>query len=186
MHLASAKALPLLAEARERGLPITVETCVQYLWFAAEEIPDGATEFKCAPPIRDAANREALWDALDKGVIDMVTTDHSPCPPAMKRREEGRWDLAWGGIASLGLALPVLWTAMTRRGFGIERIGKWMAAAPARLAGLVGKKGVLAPGADADFVVFNPDTEWTVAPRTSAFSPQAFALPWRETPWPRA
>ena len=120
VHLASAQALPLLAEARERGLPITVETCAQYLWFAAEEIPDGATEFKCAPPIRDAANREAFWDALDEGLIDMVTTDHSPCPPAMKRREEGRWDLAWGGIASLGLAL-----ARAVDGHGPARIGHW-------------------------------------------------------------
>jgi allantoinase len=163
VHLASARALPLLAQARGRGLPITVETCVQYLWFAAEDIPDGATEFKCAPPIRNAANREVLWNALAEGLIDMVTTDHSPCPPAMKRREEGRWDLAWGGIASLGLALPVLWTAMARRGFGIERLGAWMASEPARLAGLTGRKGALAAGADADFVIFNPDAEWTVA-----------------------
>ena len=162
VHLASAQALPLLAAARKQGLPITVETCVHYLWFAAEEIPDGATEFKCAPPIRNAENREALWAALNEGLIDMVTTDHSPCPPAMKGREEGRWDLAWGGIASLGLALPVLWTAMARRGIGIEKLGQWMAAAPAGLAGLSGRKGTLAAGADADFVVFNPDAEWTV------------------------
>jgi allantoinase len=168
VHLASAQALPILAEARERGVPITVETCVQYLWFAAEEIPDGATEFKCAPPIRGLANREALWAALEAGFIDMVTTDHSPCPPTMKRREEGRWDLAWGGIASLGLALPVVWTALARRGVdstvSVERVAKWMAAAPARLAGLAGTKGVLAEGADADFVVFDPDAAWTVAP----------------------
>jgi allantoinase len=163
VHLASAEALPLLAEARDRGLPITVETCVQYLWFAAEEIPDGATEFKCAPPIRDAENREALWGALKDGLIDMVTTDHSPCPPEMKRREEGRWDLAWGGISSLGLALPVLWTAMASRGLEIEKVGEWMAAAPARLAGLSARKGSLAVGADADFVIFNPDVEWTVS-----------------------
>ena len=166
VHLASASALPLLANARQRGLPITVETCVQYLWFAAEQIPDGATEFKCAPPIRSAANREALWDALRTGLIDMVATDHSPCPPAMKRREEGRWDLAWGGIASLGLALPVLWTAMQHRNFApnsdIENIAQWMSAAPARLAGLSGRKGTLVVGADADFAVFDPDAEWTV------------------------
>lgn len=164
VHLSSAQALPLLAAARERGLPITVETCVQYLWFAAEDIPDGATEFKCAPPIRSAANREALWRALEKGLIDMVTTDHSPCPPAMKRREEGRWDLAWGGIASLGLALPVMSTALAARGIGIEKLATWMASAPARLAGLAGRKGALVANADADFVVFNPNMEWTVSP----------------------
>lgn len=169
VHLASAQALPLLAEARERGVPITVETCAQYLCFASEEIPDGSTEFKCAPPIRTTANREALWAALETGLIDMVTTDHSPCPPAMKRKDEGRWDLAWGGIASLGLALPVVWTALGRRGVdsagSMKRIGKWMAESPARLAGLAGTKGVLAEGADADFAVFDPDAAWTVAPK---------------------
>ncbi len=162
VHLSSAKALPLIAAARDRGVPVTVETCAHYLWFASEEIPDGATEFKCAPPIRDAANREALWNALDSGLIEMVTTDHSPCLPQMRRREEGRWDQAWGGISSLGLALPVMWTAMQQRGLKLERIGEWMAAAPARLAGFTGKKGSIAPGADADFVVFDPDAAWTV------------------------
>jgi allantoinase len=164
VHLSSAQALPLLAEARGRGVPISVETCTHYLWFAGEEIPDGATEFKCSPPIRGAANRETLWDALESGLIDMVVTDHSPCLPAMKRRDEGRWDLAWGGIASLGLALPVLWTAMVRRGVKLEMLGEWMAAAPARLAGLEGQKGVLATGADADMVVLDPDAVWKVAP----------------------
>lgn len=168
VHLASAQALPLLAEARARGVPVTVETCVQYLWFAAEEIPDGATEFKCAPPIRGKANRDALWAALEDGLIDMVTTDHSPCPPAMKRREEDQWDLAWGGIASLGLALPVMWMALERRGFssaeGMKRLTAWMAAGPARLAGLTRRKGALAAGADADFTVFDPDATWTVTP----------------------
>jgi len=94
----------------------------------------------------------------------MVTTDHSPCPPAMKRRDEGLWNHAWGGIASLGLALPVLWTAMQQRGVAIDHIGKWMSTAPARLAGLAGRKGALAPGMDADFAVFDPETSWTVAP----------------------
>jgi allantoinase len=169
VHLASAEALPLLAEARARGVPITVETCTHYLWFAGEEIPDGATEFKCSPPIRGAANREALWTGLETGVIDMVVTDHSPCPAAMKHRDEGRFDLAWGGVSSLGLALPVLWTAMTRRGLGLERLGTWLAAAPARLAGLAGKKGVLATGADADIVVFDPDAVWTVSPERLHF-----------------
>lgn len=169
VHLSSAKALPMLTEARGRGLPITVETCVQYLWFAAEEIPDGATEWKCAPPIRSAENREALWAALESGLIDMVATDHSPCPPAMKRRDEGLWNLAWGGIASLGLALPVLWTAMRKRDIGHDctgfaRVAEWMSAAPARLAGLAGRKGALAPGFDADFAVFDPDVEWIATP----------------------
>ena len=168
VHLSSARALPLLAAARDRGVPITVETCVHYLWFASEEIPDGATEFKCTPPIRNAENRERLWKALEAGLIDMVATDHSPCPPEMKHREtgrqKGRFDQAWGGISSLGLALPLMWTAIEQRGIKLERIGEWMAAAPARLAGLAGRKGVLAPGADADFVVFEPDTAWTVTP----------------------
>jgi len=173
VHLASAQALPQLAEARRRGVPVTVETCVQYLWFAAEEIPDGAMEFKCAPPIRGRANRAALWAALEEGLIDLVATDHSPCLPEMKRREEGRWDAAWGGIASLGLALPVLWTAMERHGIGLEdgmeRVGKWMAAGPARLAGLTGRKGALIAGADADIAIFDPDAAWTVAPQDLRF-----------------
>ena len=166
VHLATEKALPLLADARARKLPVTVETCVQYLWFAAQEIPHGATEYKCAPPIRSAANREALWSALESGLIDMVTTDHSPCPPEMKMPEIGSFDQAWGGIASLGLALPVMWTALQQRGKGVEeaaaRVAKWMAAEPSRLAGLTGRKGALTPGADADFVVVDADTAWTI------------------------
>jgi allantoinase len=167
VHLSTAQALPLIAEARSRGVPITVETCVQYLWFAAENIPDGATEFKCAPPIRGAANREALWVALENGLIDLVATDHSPCPPDMKHRVEGRFDLSWGGVASLGLALPVMWTAMMLRGMDLnksmERLAAWMSAGPAKLARLAGQKGALTGGADADFAVFDPDAPWTVA-----------------------
>ena len=166
VHLASPKALPLLAAARERGVPLSVETCAHYLWFAAEEIEDGATEHKCAPPIRNAEAREQLWKALSEGLIDMVTTDHSPCLPAMKRRDEGRWDLAWGGIASLGLALPVLWTAMRKRGLdgdsGIERLCAWLSAAPARLAGLSEFKGAIHAGADADLLAFDPEIDWVV------------------------
>lgn len=167
VHLSSAAALPMLAEARGRGVPITVETCTHYLWFAGEEIADGRTEYKCAPPIRDTSNREALWQGLQDGIIDMVATDHSPCPPAMKQSttqgNEGRWDRAWGGIATLGLALPVLWTAMSRRGVGIEKLVQWMSSASARLAGFSGRKGALIAGADADVVVFDPAAEWTVS-----------------------
>jgi len=175
VHLSAAgAALKLLELARRRGVPVTVETCAHYLWFASEEIPDGATEFKCAPPIREAANREALWQGLLNGYIDMITTDHSPCPPAMKCKDPGspdfgRFDKAWGGIASLGLALSVVWTGMRQRGIALEKIAEWMAAAPARLAGLAGRKGALAPGADADFVVFDPDAEWTVTPADLRF-----------------
>ena len=166
VHLSSAQALPLLADARQRGVPVTVETCPHSLWFAAEDVPDGATEFKCAPPIRGAANRETLWGALADGIIDMVASDHSPCPPGLKRRDSGSWDQAWGGISSLGLGLPILWTAMVRRGLGsragLERLAHWMAAAPSHLAGLDAHKGRFAPGADADMVVFDPDAQWTI------------------------
>ena len=167
VHLASSRALPALKKARAAGLKITVETCPQYLWFAAEDIPDGSTEFKCAPPIRDSVNREALWQGLREGIIDMIATDHSPCPPEMKNREpglleSGKFDQAWGGIASLGLALPVIWTGLHQRGGGLELLTKWLAAEPARLAGLTGRKGTLATGYDADIVVFEPDAEWVV------------------------
>jgi allantoinase len=166
VHLSSAKALPIIAAARRQGLPITVETCPHYLWFAAENIRNGATEHKCAPPIRSAENRERLWQALEDGIIDIVVTDHSPCPPAMKSRDTGRFDLAWGGVASLGLALPLMWTALLNRGFdapqAAARIGRWMCTGPAQLAGFLGQKSLLEPGADADLVIFDPDVAWTV------------------------
>ena len=160
VHLAAAEALPMLRAARAEGLPITVETCPHYLHFAAEAIRDDGLEWKCAPPIRGRANRERLWEALEAGEMDLVASDHSPCPPALKG---GDWLTAWGGIASLQLGLPVMWTAARARGMGPERIAEWMSAAPARLAGLR-SKGAIEAGRDADLVVWEPDAELTVSP----------------------
>jgi len=161
VHHSSADALPLLREAKRAGLPLTAETCPHYLHFAAEDVPDGRTEFKCAPPIRERDNREALWRALGEGVLDMVASDHSPCSPALK---QGDFERAWGGIAGLQLALPVTWTEARRRGFGIEKLMAWMCSGPARLAGLQGRKGALAAGFDADLVVWRPEEKFTVEP----------------------
>jgi allantoinase len=164
VHLSTAQALRELQAARAEGLPITVETCPHYLHFAAEEIADGATLLKCAPPIRGAGNRAALWQGLRAGIIDMVVTDHSPCPPDMKRLAGGRFDLAWGGIASLSLALPVVWTDASRRGFSLDDLARWMATAPASLAGLSARAGALQAGREASFVVFDSEAEFVVAP----------------------
>jgi len=163
LHLSTGAALPLLRAARDRGVPVTAETCPHYLTLAAEEVPDGATEFKCCPPVRAAANRDALWAGLADGTIDCVVSDHSPCPPALKRPDTGDFGAAWGGIASVQLGLPVVWTEARRRGHGLADVVRWMAAAPARLAGLPGK-GHIAPGCDADLVVFAPDEELVVDP----------------------
>jgi allantoinase len=162
VHLATHQALDMLREARASGLPLTVETCPHYLHFIAEEIPDGATLGKCAPPIRSRENREKLWQALREGVIDFVATDHSPCPPQMKQLESGSFKSAWGGIASLSLALPVMWTEASARGFTLRDIAKWMAEGPARLAGCDASKGRITAGTDADFVVFEPEAEFVV------------------------
>lgn len=161
VHLSSARSLAIIAAARDRGLPITVETCPHYLTFAAEEIPDGATEYKCAPPIRAAAERDALWSALVGGEIDLVASDHSPCPPAMKETG-GDFFAAWGGIASLQLSLSAVWTGARVRGVKPERIAEWMSSAPAKLAGLEESKGSLARGFDADIVVWDPDESFVV------------------------
>ena len=162
VHVSSAEVLPVLRRAREEGLPITAETCPHYLTFAAEEIPNGAVAYKCAPPIRSRENRERLWEALREGVLDLVATDHSPSPPAMKKVESGDFRGAWGGIASLQLALPAVWTEARKRGFTFENLAEWMCAAPSRLAGLADRKGSIAPGYDADLVVWNPDASFTV------------------------
>ena len=162
VHLSTAKALPMLRTARAEGLPVSVETCPHYLHLSAEAIPAGATLFKCAPPIRSATNREKLWEGLREGTIDLVATDHSPCPPEMKRLEEGDFGKAWGGIAGLSLALPLMHTEAWRRGFGLMEIARWMAEGPAKLAGCAGRKGRIAAGYDADFVAFDTDAEFVV------------------------
>ena len=166
VHLSSGAGLAGRARGRgTRASPLSAETCPHYLTFAAEEIPDGATEFKCAPPIRGAGERERLWEGLADGSIDLVATDHSPCPPELKRRESGDFFAAWGGIASLQLALAGDLDRRPRaRGFGLERLAAWMAAAPARLAGLAARKGAIAPGCDADLVVFDPEASFPVEP----------------------
>ncbi len=163
VHLSAAKALPELRAARSEGLPVTVETCPHYLHLTAETIPKGATLFKCAPPIRSRENCEQLWQGLRDGTISLVATDHSPCPPEMKRLVEGDFRTAWGGIASLSIALPLMHTEATKRGFSLTDIARWMAEAPANLAGCGKRKGRLAAGYDADFVVFNPETEFLVS-----------------------
>jgi len=162
VHLSSGQALPELRAARAEGLPVSVETCPHYLHLSAETIANGATLSKCAPPIRARENREKLWEGLRDRTIDLVVTDHSPCPPAMKRLPEGNFRTAWGGIASLSVALPLMWTEASQRGFTLLDLVRWMAAGPARLAGCETRKGRIAAGHDADFVVFEPDREFTV------------------------
>jgi allantoinase len=157
VHLSSADAIPALQRARAAGVPITVETCPHYLLFSAEAIPDGATQFKCAPPIRENENREKLWKALEDGVIDFITTDHSPCPASLKCTESGDFFQAWGGITSLQLGLSSVWTEARRRGYSLKKVVEWLSTRPARLAGLQGRKGAIAKGYDADLVIFHPD-----------------------------
>jgi len=163
VHHSSADALPALRQGKSAGLPLTVETCPHYLHFCAEEIPEGATEFKCCPPIREGDNREHLWEALREGTIDFVVSDHSPCPPEMKLPAEGDFLNAWGGISSLQLRLPIMWTEASRRGYGIAEIVRWLCGAPARQVGLSHLKGAIKPGSDADIVIWNPNAQFRVA-----------------------
>jgi allantoinase len=175
VHLSTTQALPVLRAARLEGLPVSVETCPHYLHFHADAIPRGATQFKCAPPIRGAENREQLWNALKEGTIDLVATDHSPCPAEMKRVAEGNFRTAWGGIPGLSVALPVMYTEARARGFSLMDIARWMAEAPAKLAGCQRNKGKIAPGCDADLVVFDEDGDFVVTTERlhhrHAFSP---------------
>src|SRR5580693_448091 len=161
VHLSSSDALPMIASAQREGVRITAETCPHYLTLPAEEIADGDTACKCSPPVREAANRELLWAGLREAHIDSVVSDHSPCTAAMKAA--GDWNGAWGGISSLQLGLPLTWTQARRRGIGLAQVAAWMAAAPARLAGLTAK-GRIAPGYDADLCVLAPEQSFTVDP----------------------
>ena len=161
VHLSAADALPGIAAARAEGVRLTVETCPHYLTLAAEAVLDGQTQFKCYPPVRAAANADLLWQALIDGVVDCVVSDHSPCTPELKGLEAGDFDAAWGGISSLQLGLPLVWTEARRRGIDLATVVGWMSSAPARVVGL-GRRGHLAVGAPADLVVLAPDETWTV------------------------
>jgi allantoinase len=161
VHLSSSDALPMIASARREGVRITAETCPHYLTLSAEEIGDGETACKCSPPVREAGNRELLWSGLRDRVLELVVSDHSPCTPEMKEPGTGDFARAWGGIASLQLSLPLVWTQARSRGFGLDDVAAWMSAAPARLAGLT-VKGRIAAGYDADFCVLAPDEPFVV------------------------
>jgi allantoinase len=163
VHLASAEAIATLAAAKREGLPITVETCPHYLHFSPDDVPDGATQFKCAPPFRDIRQRELLWEGLRQGVIDTVGSDHSPCLPKMKHLESGDFMAAWGGISSLELTLPIVWTGAVRRQISMETVFQRLSARPAQLVGIAERKGRIAVGGDADFVVWDPEAQWRVS-----------------------
>ena len=166
VHLSTERSVRVLRDARRRGIAVSAETCPHYLTFSAEEIADGATSFKCAPPIRVANTREALWRALLAGDIDGIVSDHSPCPPELKCERSGDFFEAWGGISSLQLGLSAVWTGAHSRGIPVERIAAWMSAAPAKLAGLHTSKGRIEPGYDADIVVWDADSTIVVAPES--------------------
>jgi allantoinase len=165
VHVSASEVIPILRDARAERIPVTAETCPHYLTFDAEQIPAGATEYKCAPPIRGDGNRDSLWRALEDGVLDFIVSDHSPCPPALKRRESGDFFAAWGGIASFELSLPAVWTEMRGRSLPFERALGWLSDGPARLVGLHRMKGRLATGYQADFALVNLDETFEVNPK---------------------
>ena len=163
VHLSSADSIEQITKAKTKGLPLTAETCHHYLYFSAEEIMDGATAFKCAPPIREKINNEKLWQALKEGIIDFVATDHSPSLPEMKELLSGDFMKAWGGISSLQFSLPVLWTAAKKHDCSLSDIAKWLSEKPASLPGIQDQKGNVAKGYDADLVVWDPEKKFTVS-----------------------
>ena len=168
VHLSSATAIPKIREAKRRGVNITVETCPHYLTINAEEVPDGATAYKCAPPIRDSANQRELWAALQENTIDFIASDHSPAPAEMKCCETGDFMRAWGGIASLQLTLPLVWTSARKRGIGIEHLTDWLCRRPVKLAALP-RKGEIREGCDADLVIWNPEDPFEVSSQQLLF-----------------
>jgi allantoinase len=166
VHHSSSDSLGLLRSAKAEGLPISVETCPHYLTLAAEDIADGATHFKCCPPVRERENREKLWEAVADGTIDMIVSDHSPCKPELKRMDSGDFMQAWGGISALQFGLPVMWTNFRERGSDLAGLVRLMCEAPAKLAGFENRKGRLAPGFDADFAIWDPDAHFTLQPES--------------------
>ena len=162
VHLACGKPGALLPLAQSMNYAMTGETCPHYLTFASEAIPDGATAYKCAPPIRERHERESLWRRLKQGYLTMVVSDHSPCPPGLKRLERGDFMKAWGGISSLQLGLSATWTGARDRKCSTADVARWMCENPAKLAGINGQKGRIEEGMDADLIFFDPDAEWTV------------------------
>lgn len=162
VHISAAESIPLIERASAAGARVTGETCPHYLYFAASDVPDGATEYKCAPPIREEEHREALWQALERDSLGMIVTDHSPCTPDLKRRREGNFFTAWGGIASIQLGASVVWTRLAERNGTLSQLSRWMSSGPARLVGIDEEKGSIEVGRDADLVLFDPNLEWTV------------------------
>jgi len=162
VHLSSADILPEIAQTRKDGFPLTVETCPHYLHFSSERISDGDTRFKCAPPIWNGENRENLWAGLEEGIINFITSDHSPCTPELKNLEAGNFEKAWGGISSIQFALPVIWTECKQRGYSLEQLINWMSKQPAKFVGVDDLKGQISPGFDADLVCWNPDKKYII------------------------
>lgn len=167
VHVSSAQCLPLIRSAKQEGLPLTAETCPQYLVFSAEEIPDGDTRYKCAPPIRSRKNNATLWEALSDGTLDFVASDHSPAPPEIKEFESGNLQKAWGGISGLQFGLPLLWTFGQQKGWDIPMLARILAENPARLPGLENSKGKIANGFDADLCIWDPGASWTISPENT-------------------
>jgi len=162
VHLSSADALPIISEAKEKGLPLSVETCPHYLYFNSENIPDANSLFKCAPPIREKANNQKLMQALKRGLIDFVATDHSPASPEIKELASGNLQKAWGGIASIQFSLPLLWTIAKKESLGLENIKNWLSENPAKLIQKSDSKGKISVGYDADLVVWDPEQKFVI------------------------